>query len=397
MSLSLSELNRLVASVANPELAEDWDNVGLQAGDPASPVRRVLVALEASELTIAEAERLSAEAIVAHHPLIFRPINSAAATGRVGKALTRLIQNGIGLIVAHTNLDKSEAGPNHALAAALGVEIEGWLQPDARQENLKFVIFTPAGHERKMIDAIASAGGGIIGDYSHCSFRAPGAGTFLPLDGANPFIGKKGEFEQAEEVRLESVVPKRRLHAVLKKTLAAHPYEEPAYDIYPLEPGIAQAGLGIVGRLEKPLTLKQLRFQLRKRVRGMLPEAARGEWSRIQFVGAASRLVKRVAICSGACGSLAHSAASAKADCLITGEIGYHDAAEARARRLTVAAIGHFASEAAAMGHFAKILSEKAKEIQNAAKSSRRKAKTPPGPVEFIVAQSERDPIRELS
>ena len=243
MSVSLSELNRLVSGVAPAELAEEWDNVGLQAGDPASPVRRVLVALEASEATIAEAERLGAEAIVAHHPLIFRPISSAAATGRVGKSLTRLIQSGIGLIVAHTNLDKSEAGPNHALAEALGVEIEGWLQPDARQENVKLVVFTPAGHERKIIDAIASAGGGTIGDYSHCSFRAPGTGTFVPLEGASPFIGKKGDFEPAKELRLECVVPKRRLHAVLAKAIAAHPYEEPAYDVYPMEAGAARAGL----------------------------------------------------------------------------------------------------------------------------------------------------------
>ncbi|MCX7013081.1 MAG: Nif3-like dinuclear metal center hexameric protein [Candidatus Sumerlaeota bacterium] len=384
--ITLRELAERVARVAPTEAAEEWDNVGLQVGDPAWRVRRALVALEVSPETIDEAVRVKAEAIVAHHPLVFHPLRSIRLDERVGALTARLLEKRIGLIVAHTNLDKSPSGPNHALAEALGVTVEGWLRPEFARDQVKLVVFTPAGYERRIIDAIDAGGGGVIGNYSHCSFRAPGTGTFWPRKGAIPFLGEKGRFEEVEETRLEAVVPKRNLSAVLRSMLKAHPYEEPAYDILPLEPVKAERGLGVVGELRDEVSLKRLRAMALSRIRPLLPQAARSAWRSVRCAGEERRTIRRVAICTGAGGSVIQDAAGAGAECLITGEINYHDAVEANALGLAVLALGHFASEAAGMPRFAAALADEAR--RNGRSLSKQS-----GAIEFLVAQSERDPF----
>ncbi|OPZ17756.1 MAG: putative GTP cyclohydrolase 1 type 2 [candidate division BRC1 bacterium ADurb.BinA364] len=219
MPFTLGDLAGLVERIAPAQLAEEWDNAGLQAGDPAAPAPRVLIGLEPEQSLIEEALERGARAIVTHHPLIFRPLRAVRADDRVGRIVLRLAREGLGLVVAHTNLDKSPAGPNAALADCLGLERRRWLKPHTESGGCKLVVFTPKGHEAAVIAALAEGGAGVIGKYTHCTFRAEGIGTYLPQEGARPYAGRPGRFEEAEEWRLEAVCPRERLPRVLELVL----------------------------------------------------------------------------------------------------------------------------------------------------------------------------------
>jgi len=187
--------------------AESWDNVGLQVGDPAAAVQRVLVALELTDAVVEEAERLGCDLVVVHHPPLFRPLKALRFDSRPARRLLRLIRSGIALYAAHTNLDQAPGMTNDTLAAAAGLTECEVLKPTGEERYVKLVVFVPKGHEDAVRDALAGAGAGHIGNYSHCTFQVPGIGTFLPLEGTNPFIGQQGRLERVEELRLETIVP----------------------------------------------------------------------------------------------------------------------------------------------------------------------------------------------
>ena len=379
MTITVGELNAIVSKLAPPSVAEPWDNVGLQVGDPESIVKKSVVALEISSRTIEEAAACGATAIICHHPLIFHPIKSLREDKYGNFMLARLIRSRIALIVAHTNLDKSEPGPNYALANALGIQVEKWLRPDSRQEFVKLLIFTPEGHEAAMIEAIARGGGGGIGNYSHCTFRSRGTGTFKPLEGANPFIGDVGRMEETEEWRIESLVPRKALANVLREVRAAHPYEEPALDVVPVEIALSSSGLGIIGSLPGEIGLSEWQKAVDAAIRPLLPKSSQSQWEGCRIITGSSRSIQRIAICSGSGGSLIADAADVGVDCLLTGEIDHHDAIMARERDLPVVCLGHFASEAAAMPYFADALRTEAPSL------------------EFVVSQSDADPMASLA
>ncbi len=332
---TLGDLNAAVDALAPFRLAYDWDNVGLQIGDPAADVTNVLVALEVDNDAIDAAVRVKAQAIVAHHPLIFRPLKNLREDSISGALIARLVREKIGLIVAHTNLDRVKEGTNGALAAAMDLQETEILEPLPLHDDLKFVVFVPPEHSLSVIDAIHRGGGAMIGNYSHCTFRSTGSGTFIPGEGADPTIGVPGKLEQTPEDRLEAVVPEDCIRAVLEKVRNVHPYETMGYDIIRLFDAEPSFGLGLIGRLPVAMKLEALAQALHKAC----------DADTTSIVGRASTLVRRVAVISGSVGGLLAGLSPQRCDAVVTGELGYHLAAEARDRGLNVVLLGHAASE----------------------------------------------------
>lgn len=349
-SLTLGELEALFEEIAPTDLADEWDNVGLLLGDPDQPVRRILVALEASGAVLDEARCRDAETLVLHHPLPFRALKKIVASDPTGTLLLRAARAGISIVVAHTNLDRSPWGTNRALADRVGLGSAEILEPTPRNASCKFVVYVPSGHETAIIAAVGRAGAGIIGNYSHCTFRASGTGTYIPLAGANPFAGNIGQLEEAEEFRLECIVARDRLQRLVAEVRAAHPYEEMAYDVLPLLDGQTRWGLGLIGPLEKPTTLRGLAGRLKRQL-GL---------SGLRMVGNPERHVARVAIASGSGKSLVERLDPCSVDALITGELDHHAAADAREKGLAVLCLGHHESEAVVVPYLVRWLQAQA-------------------------------------
>ncbi len=335
MPMTLAQLACAVNEFAPEELAYDWDNVGLQIGNPQAEVRRVLVALEVTEEALQAAKDQQCDVIIAHHPLIFRPLKSLRPDNPAGRLQFELIQNGIGLIASHTNLDRVLHGTNGAVAELLGLRDCEVLEPVSVARTYKFTVFVPRDYTEKIIDAIHRGGGGRIGAYSHCSFRSPGTGTYMPLEGARPFSGSVGRIEQADEDRLEALVPERALRTVLAEVRQAHPYEEVAFDVFPLHEADPEYGLGLVGTLPTKTPLRQFAQQARQAV----------EQDFATFAGETKWPVKRVAIITGSAGHAAKVVTKKLADVIVTGELSYHITLEMTAAGIGVVALGHAASE----------------------------------------------------
>lgn len=359
--LTLGELAGCVAAIAPERWAEEWDNVGLQVGDSAAPVARAMTCLEVTPPVIAEAKRRKVDALIAHHPLLFHPAKQILGSDPVGRLLTELVRAGIGLIVAHTNLDCATWGTNEVLAERCGLRPTGSFigRPEhepTKRAPLKLVVFVPEGHEHAIIDAIAAAGGGQIGAYTHCTFRTPGTGTFLGAEGSKPFIGQAGRLEEARELRVEALVPRERRARVLESVLKSHPYEEPAYEFYvldsttessgvslgpssigsPGESGQNSAGLGCMARAQPTVSFRSFLARVKKGL-GL---------TRLRVSGPTPRRVRNVAVCTGSGGSfLAKAAATPGVDVYLTGEANYHQGVEAHLRTMAMVEVGHFESE----------------------------------------------------
>ncbi len=356
------------------EWAASWDNVGLQIGDGAAVVRRIGVALEVTPPVVAEAVERGVDLLVVHHPLIFKPLKSLARQGAVGTLVWDLASKGIALIAAHTNLDASPAGTNGALAERLALrDVVPLFDLDPRPAAYKLVVYTPKGYERAMIDAIARGGGGVIGDYDHCSFRTEGTGTFRPLDGATPFAGEVGRLEEADEWRLEFEVPRSVLGAVMREVTQAHPYEEMAYDLIPRERVTTRFALGLRGRLDETMTLEALI----RRVEAVLPKG-----DPLSLIGDPNRSVQTVAVFSGS-GRMAIEQWQGQADALVTGEVDHHLAREAEGRGMAVIAAGHYATEQPVAPFLAKHLRA---EVSLGHKG-----------LEIVVLESESSPFRRFA
>ena len=315
--------------------AESWDNVGLQVGDPARPAQRILVALELTSGVIEEAIATQSDMVVVHHPAIFKPLKALRFDTPGGRRLERLIQAGIALYAAHTNLDQAKGMTNDTLAAVAGIKSPQVLMRLDEEKYIKLVVFVPRGHEDGVRHALAQAGAGHIGNYSHCTFQVPGTGTFLPLEGSRPFLGAQGRLEYADELRLETILPESRVREAVKAMTAAHPYEEVAYDLYPLANPGRTRGHGRIGSLAHPVTLATLVDRLKTALR--VPH--------VSVVGDPGREISRAAVGAGSGGMLVPFAARAGAQVLITGDVKYHDAMDAADADLAIVDVGHYNSE----------------------------------------------------
>ena len=320
---ALGNVVALVERWYPPERAEDWDAVGLVCGDPGADVRRILLAVDPVQAVADEAVATEADLVVVHHPLFLRGTSTVAASTPKGRVVHQLISHGCGLLAAHTNADAPAGGVSESMALALGLVDVLPLEADAEEQRDKLVVFVPARDADKVRDAITAAGAGAIGDYDSCTFTTPGEGRFRPLEGADPAIGSVGRLETVEEVRIESVLDRRRRAVVVEAMLAAHPYEEPAYDVIPLAAlDDRTRGSGRIGRLPEPLSLSAFAA----RVRDALPETAHG----VRVAGDPERPVERVALCGGAGDFLLDRARSAGADVYVTSDLRHHPASELR-------------------------------------------------------------------
>ncbi len=322
-----------------PAWAEAWDNVGLLIGGRDDPVRRCLCALDADVVSVTAAADAGAALLISHHPLPFRPLRRIVAEDPTGRAILLAARRGVAIYAVHTNYDAHPDGIGRSLAGALGVRDPMPLHITARETLYKLVVFTPAGHEDAVLHALASAGAGHLGHYSHCSFGAPGTGTFLPLPGARPYVGHVGAVQRQSEVRLEVLVPESRRAAAVDAMRRAHPYEEVAYDLLRLENDGPPRGFGMLGELPRRTRLSAFAGTVARRLASPTT----------RFVGDPDRLVRRVAVCGGAGAEFAGAALEAGADVFVTADVRYHEAREAEARGLALIDPGHQATEAPAV------------------------------------------------
>ncbi|GBR75841.1 Nif3-like dinuclear metal center hexameric protein [Candidatus Termititenax persephonae] len=307
----IQALNR----IAPPQYACAWDTqIGLQIGDKNAEIKKILVALDITSALVALAAKQRADLIVAHHALFFRPLESIDLHSPLGKNIAKLIKNDIAVFIAHTNLDAAPDGVNWTLARQYGLTPETCevLEPTYREQFYKYVVFVPAEAVEAVHGAIAVAGGGHIGKYSDCTFRGAGTGTFRPLAGTRPHIGRQGRLEKTPELRVETIIPVEKISDLLNAVRAKHPYEEIAYDLYPLKNSGRVYGLGLLGQ-----------------------PAPNSKYARY----------KKIAVASGSGGSLVQRAWDKGAKLLITGEAGYHDQLLAAELGLELKICGHRETE----------------------------------------------------
>ncbi|GAC1447188.1 MAG: Nif3-like dinuclear metal center hexameric protein [Desulfuromonadaceae bacterium] len=324
----------IINKIAPVALAEAWDNPGLQIGDPAARVARVMVALEPAPDVIDSAITASCQLLVTHHPLIFKPLKSISTATPHGAIIQKAIKGGLSILSLHTNYDIASGGLNDLLASKIGLSSCVPLKVTTACDLVKLVVFVPVDHLEQLRSALFP----FIATqekYRDCSFAAGGIGTFTPLEGAEPFIGIVGELAKVHEERLELLILRSYLPRAVKTLLAAHPYEEPAFDIYPLLNDGEKLGLGRIGRLPEPLKLAEYVGQLRK----ILSAPA------LRYVGDPAARISKVALCSGSGASLLHDAARSGADVLVTGDVKYHEARDAEDLGLALIDAGHFPTE----------------------------------------------------
>ncbi len=331
--MTVRDIGGILESWAPKDIAWEDDNVGLQCGDGSQSVRSILVSLDPTEAAVREAARKSVQLLVTHHPLLFHPVRSVDLASSTGRILRDLLQSKIALYAAHTNLDAAPSGTNDALAGVMGLVNTRVLYASSPTEK-KLVTFVPPAHVDAVADAIAEAGGGRIGHYERCSFRSAGTGTFLGGAETHPVVGQAGRYETASEVRLEMVVPQWRLRDAVAAMKRVHPYEEPAYDIYPRENRSPHFGLGVVGDLRRPMPLAAFLRTLKRQLH--VPALRHSEDT--------GRTIRRVAACGGSGGRLLDEAIGAGADVFVTADVRYHTYHEALGRIVLVDA-GHFETE----------------------------------------------------
>ncbi len=324
----------------DPRTADSWDRVGLVCGDPDEPVEQVMFAVDPVAVVVDEAIADGVQLLVTHHPLFLSGVHGIPADDAKGRIVHRLVRSGIGLLAAHTSADNARPGVSDAIATALGLGDVAPLEPLETEPDPvdKYIVFVPVADTEALIDAMAAAGAGKIGDYDRAAFSAPGTGTFRPLAGANPTIGSIGRIESVAESMLQMVAPRRRRADVIAALRAAHPYEEPAFDVIELADVPSGRGGGRVGELAEPITLADFADL----VAATLPTAAQG----VRVAGDPRRVLRRVAICGGSGDSMLGAATASGADVYLTSDLRHHRASEhLEAGGCALVDVAHWAAE----------------------------------------------------
>ncbi len=326
-------------------LQDGFDNAGMQIGLTDAEITGVLLCLDVTEDIVDEAVASGCNLIVSHHPLIFSPLKRITGATYVERCVMKALQNGVSIYSAHTNIDNASGGVNYRIAQKLGLENVKILVP---KENalLKLSVYVPVAAADAVRDALFAAGCGNIGAYDSCSYNVAGYGTFRAGEGTNPFCGTVGELHKEEEMRIDTILPSYLKSRVTKALLAAHPYEEPAYDFYSLANAWESVGAGVVGELPEAADERDFLLKIKNTF-------AAGCVRHTSFVG---KKVKKVALCGGAGASFAGAALAAGADLYLTGEARYHDLFSYDGKML-VAFIGHYESEQFTMEIFKEIIS----------------------------------------
>ncbi|WP_114749104.1 Nif3-like dinuclear metal center hexameric protein [Pleomorphovibrio marinus] len=347
MAYLLRELIAHLETIAPPAYQESYDNAQLLVGDPAMEVRGVLCSLDATEEVVKEAKENNCNVIVAHHPIIFKGLKSLTGKNYVERTVIKAIKEEVAIYAIHTNLDHVAHGVNAKIAQKLGLEKTGILAPKL-QLMMKLVTFVPLGDTQAVLNSLYRAGAGVIGEYSGCSFRVGGTGTFQPSDKANPTIGKHDKPEEVEENRIEIMFPAYLKQKVVSALKQAHPYEEVAYYLHELENENQEVGAGMVGFLPTEMeALEFLKFLKQKM-----------NLSSIKYTQLIDRPIRKVALCGGAGFFLLNAAKARGADIFITSDIKYHEFFDADGE-IVLADIGHYESEFFTKELLLEILSKK--------------------------------------
>lgn len=312
-------------------LAVEGDKIGLQIGTLNKPVKKIMVVLDLLEEVVEEAINQDVDLIIAHHPIIFRPLKTIQTDRPYGRIVEKLIKNNISVYAAHTNLDVAKGGVNDLMADKLQLQNVEVLAPTSEIKLKKLVVFVPHDYADKVREALGRAEAGYIGNYSHCTFNSEGTGTFKPVDGSSPFIGKQGKLEYVKEVKIETIFPANLQNKLISSLLKAHPYEEVAYDIYSLENKGEQLGLGRIGELKEDMTLKEFALFVKRAF------AVEG----LRVVGNLDKKVKKIAVLGGDGNKYTSQALFKGADVLVTGDVYYHVAHDAMMDGLNIVDPGH--------------------------------------------------------
>ena len=353
--MKIEQIAAKIEEIVPLKLAQEWDNVGLLIGDAKRDVKNILLTIDITSEVLAEAKRLRTNLIVSYHPVIWNGLKEIT-TGGASSVVYELIRSGIAVFSIHTALDSATGGVNDGLAEIIGIvdaePIGDWVDSPSG-ENYKLVVFVPVESAAKVSNAVFAAGAGAIGNYSHCGFETEGTGSFLPLAGARPTIGKKGKAEKVAEVRFETIVPAEKLTGVIGAMKKAHPYETPAFDCYRLYESQAKFGLGRIGKLAKPMQLDKVIERIKKQTGAKA----------IGIIGREKRLVRKAAVCAGSCGKIINSVMAAGCDLYVTGELKHHHALAAQEAQLTCICLSHTVSERFILKKFAKQLRRQIKQV----------------------------------
>jgi dinuclear metal center YbgI/SA1388 family protein len=358
MSATVADIVKAMETIAPSNLAEDWDNVGLQVGQKNWPVKKVWVSLDPALDVVANACQNDTDLLITHHPLILKPLHSVDFSTSTGSIIRMAAQQKMAIFSSHTNLDIVAEGLNDVLAKTLGLKRIKVLGKPLEDEKIKLVIYVPEDYEKIILDAILQTKAGNIGEYSACTFRNRGEATFRPGSMATPLVGRTGEITGTNEIRIETVVQKNDLTEVIEYVKSQHPYETMAYDVYPLLTNKDRSGIGRIGELEEKIELKSLALKIKEKLR----------LDYVRISGNHKLTVKRAAVCTGSGSGMMKYFLSSGAQVYISGDMKYHDARDAQAANLGMIDIGHFASEHLIVDVIAKrlerILSEEGMNIE---------------------------------
>jgi len=325
---------KIIEDWAPKSIAWEKDNVGLQVGSLRREVKNILLCLDVDEKVIDEANRKNCNLIISHHPLLFRPLKKLdIEKDKISRIIEKLIKKDITLYSAHTNLDFTKDGVSFQLAKKLKLTNLKFLLNLSSNQN-KLVVFVPRTHTNKVAEAMHLAGAGIIGEYTNCSFRSLGTGTFNGSEKSNPKVGVKGKFESVDEVKIEVLVNSFELKKVISAMKKVHPYEEVAYDVYPLVNENVNYGMGVIGELQKELSEKEFLGHVSKSLRIKNLRYSHGSKFRI----------KKVAVCGGSGSDLLDPALQNNADAFVTADVKYHTFQDAENEILLIDA-GHYETE----------------------------------------------------
>lgn len=332
--MTVKELTKYLEDWAPPGAAWEKDNVGLQVGSSNSKIQNILLSLELTNEVINEALKKNCNFIFTHHPLIFNPIkNITFQSNYQSDLISKLIKNDINLFSSHTNLDFTKDGVSFELAKKLKLKKITFLQNEEANQY-KVVVFVPEKNLDNLSKALFDLGAGIIGEYENCSFRLIGEGTFKGSDKTNPYLGKKNQFEKVNEVRLEIIVDSWKLKNVISAITKNHPYEEPAFDIYPLKNKNINYGAGAIGELPNQMDIKDFLEHVKKSLK----------LNNFRYSIGNRKKIQKVAVCGGAGSDLLQYAINENADAFITADIKYHTFHDAVNKILLIDA-GHYETE----------------------------------------------------
>jgi len=328
------EIIKYLEEWAPKGIAWDKDNVGLQVGDPEIKIKNVLLSLDLKEEVIESAIKENCNLIITHHPLLYYPLkNLDYSKNIIARMIEKLIKNNITLYSAHTNLDFTKHGVSYQLAKRLLLKNIRFLK-NLSENQIKLAVFVPESHVNKVAEAIHQSGGGLIGEYSHCSFRTSGTGTFKGSDASNPSIGKRGNVEFVEEVRLEVLVDEWKLNQIINSMKKVHPYEEVAYDVFPLKNDNANYGIGAIGELSDSMDTNDFLGFVSSKLKT----------STLRYTNSKKKKIKTVAVCGGSCSELVDEAIKQNADTFVTADLKYHTFQDAEGKILLIDA-GHYETE----------------------------------------------------